>query len=423
MDNNEVLQESEMNALVWRYLLESGFQHAAFVFQHESGLKDDRLERAKDRKVPPGALLGFVQRGLQSALRDARADRMREVRLVPCVLPAGFVSTCFAVCDRTHVALVGSTTGSVLVYPLSESSSQCTQLHVPQSVASPSLESAKPSTARVTALCGVNGAVVCATLSGDLLWWQSGWSNLVPLSSSAGQVHTRPVAWLQARGSSLLCLDVAGRLSVWQVARTACTLVGVTNLETDGVDVVHVAFADGDGDTDSSSTSQTDTVTLAYATARARVSVVTVSRTTAQVAAGVSVAGSDAITALYWHRRLLYVARGAHVALYDSKLRQRRSWQVMTPVTYIHACGPDTVVLQASHHLHKLQHGTGALLALSVSPPERVNGRVCSLHQCVFVRQRDAVVAFDLVRSTKSELRVKARDVAVCGDALALLLQ
>jgi WD40 repeat protein len=47
-----------------RYLQESGFVHSAFAFAHESMLSRTGL-RAVDRSLPPGALITFLQKGLQ----------------------------------------------------------------------------------------------------------------------------------------------------------------------------------------------------------------------------------------------------------------------------------------------------------------------------------------------------------------------
>ena len=51
---------------IWscRYLQESGFVHSAFSFAHESMLSRTGL-RAVDRSLPPGALITFLQKGLQ----------------------------------------------------------------------------------------------------------------------------------------------------------------------------------------------------------------------------------------------------------------------------------------------------------------------------------------------------------------------
>ena len=56
------LTSDEVNILVYRYLLESGFAHTAFAFVNES-----QITKSPTAKVtlPPGALLAFLQKGLQ----------------------------------------------------------------------------------------------------------------------------------------------------------------------------------------------------------------------------------------------------------------------------------------------------------------------------------------------------------------------
>lgn len=56
------LTSEELNFLIYRYLLESGFSHSAFSFAHESFVTKATIDGSK---VPPGALISFVQKGLQ----------------------------------------------------------------------------------------------------------------------------------------------------------------------------------------------------------------------------------------------------------------------------------------------------------------------------------------------------------------------
>ena len=56
------LNSDELNFLVYRYLQESGFQHSAFTFAYESLIGRSKIASAS---VPPGALVSFVQKGLQ----------------------------------------------------------------------------------------------------------------------------------------------------------------------------------------------------------------------------------------------------------------------------------------------------------------------------------------------------------------------
>lgn len=58
------LTSDEVNYLVFRYLQESGFVHSAFTFVYESMLGKTSI-RNGDRTIPPGALISFLQKGLQ----------------------------------------------------------------------------------------------------------------------------------------------------------------------------------------------------------------------------------------------------------------------------------------------------------------------------------------------------------------------
>lgn len=58
------LTSDEVNYLVYRYLQESGFVHSAFTFVYESMLGKTNI-RNGDRSIPPGALISFLQKGLQ----------------------------------------------------------------------------------------------------------------------------------------------------------------------------------------------------------------------------------------------------------------------------------------------------------------------------------------------------------------------
>uniref|UniRef100_A0A7N0TM31 Uncharacterized protein n=1 Tax=Kalanchoe fedtschenkoi TaxID=63787 RepID=A0A7N0TM31_KALFE len=52
----------EMNYLIFRYLQESGFTHSTFTLGYEAGINKCSIDGSM---VPPGALITFVQRGLQ----------------------------------------------------------------------------------------------------------------------------------------------------------------------------------------------------------------------------------------------------------------------------------------------------------------------------------------------------------------------
>ena len=56
------VSSDEVNFLVYRYLQESGFVHAAFTFAYESLVTKSAVANAE---VPPGALISLLQKGLQ----------------------------------------------------------------------------------------------------------------------------------------------------------------------------------------------------------------------------------------------------------------------------------------------------------------------------------------------------------------------
>jgi len=56
------ITSDEVNFLVYRYLLESGFQHSAFTFGLESNVHHTSINGTM---VPPGALISMLQKGLQ----------------------------------------------------------------------------------------------------------------------------------------------------------------------------------------------------------------------------------------------------------------------------------------------------------------------------------------------------------------------
>ncbi|XP_062158453.1 WD40 repeat-containing protein HOS15-like [Alnus glutinosa] len=56
------ITSAELNYLVFRYLHESGFTHSAFAFGYEAGINKSSID---GNLVPPGALVRFVQKGIQ----------------------------------------------------------------------------------------------------------------------------------------------------------------------------------------------------------------------------------------------------------------------------------------------------------------------------------------------------------------------
>ena len=72
------LASDEMNYLVYRYLLESGFMHSAFAFGHESRV-DGGGQKREATAIPPGALISFVQKGLQYCELEANLNEVSVV--------------------------------------------------------------------------------------------------------------------------------------------------------------------------------------------------------------------------------------------------------------------------------------------------------------------------------------------------------
>ncbi|KAM3366056.1 hypothetical protein ACQJBY_015544 [Aegilops geniculata] len=65
------ITSGELNFLVFRYLQESGFVHAAFTLGYEAGIHKGGID---GNVVPPGALITIVQKGLQYIELEANTD-------------------------------------------------------------------------------------------------------------------------------------------------------------------------------------------------------------------------------------------------------------------------------------------------------------------------------------------------------------
>ena len=65
------ITSDEVNYLVFRYLQESGFQHAAFTFGYESLVHKSGIN---GNDVPPGSLISFIQKGLQYVELEANLN-------------------------------------------------------------------------------------------------------------------------------------------------------------------------------------------------------------------------------------------------------------------------------------------------------------------------------------------------------------
>ena len=80
-NRNLTVTSDEINLLVYRYLQESGFVHTAFAFAHESLVGRTNLGKGPAGALPPGALIGLLQKGLQyvgieESLREDGTDRV-----------------------------------------------------------------------------------------------------------------------------------------------------------------------------------------------------------------------------------------------------------------------------------------------------------------------------------------------------------
>nr|GME00240.1 F-box-like/WD repeat-containing protein TBL1XR1 isoform X1 [Ipomoea batatas] len=56
------ITSEDLNYLIFRYLHESGFTHTAFALGYEAGIHKSTID---GNLVPPGALVKFVQKGIQ----------------------------------------------------------------------------------------------------------------------------------------------------------------------------------------------------------------------------------------------------------------------------------------------------------------------------------------------------------------------
>ncbi|XP_020698169.1 WD40 repeat-containing protein HOS15 [Dendrobium catenatum] len=71
MTTLSAITSNELNFLVFRYLQESGFTHAAFALGYEAGINKTSID---GNMIPPGALITFVQKGLQYIELEANLE-------------------------------------------------------------------------------------------------------------------------------------------------------------------------------------------------------------------------------------------------------------------------------------------------------------------------------------------------------------
>ncbi|XP_006657641.1 WD40 repeat-containing protein HOS15 [Oryza brachyantha] len=69
------ITSAELNFLIFRYLQESGFVHAAFTLGYEAGIHKGGID---GNLIPPGALITIVQKGLQYIELEANTDENDE---------------------------------------------------------------------------------------------------------------------------------------------------------------------------------------------------------------------------------------------------------------------------------------------------------------------------------------------------------
>lgn len=67
------ISSDEVNYLVYRYLQESGFTHAAYTFGYESYIQKTSIAGTD---LPPGALISFIQKGLQYLELEANLNEV-----------------------------------------------------------------------------------------------------------------------------------------------------------------------------------------------------------------------------------------------------------------------------------------------------------------------------------------------------------
>ncbi|ONK60026.1 uncharacterized protein A4U43_C08F13430 [Asparagus officinalis] len=71
MTTSSTITSEELNFLVFRYLQESGFTHAAFALGYEAGINRSPID---GNLIPPGALVTFVQKGVQYIELEANLE-------------------------------------------------------------------------------------------------------------------------------------------------------------------------------------------------------------------------------------------------------------------------------------------------------------------------------------------------------------
>ena len=69
------ISADEVNYLIYRYLQENGFSHTAFTFAYESLVAKSAVAYTD---VPPGALITFLQKGLEYVAIEEHIDEVSD---------------------------------------------------------------------------------------------------------------------------------------------------------------------------------------------------------------------------------------------------------------------------------------------------------------------------------------------------------
>ncbi|KAL0237025.1 hypothetical protein PCE1_000422 [Barthelona sp. PCE] len=121
------LHSDEVNLLVFRYLLESGYEHSAFTFLHESLLQMSGLH---NKPVSPALLISFLQKGIQ--FLELETHISEDGRMVECDAP-------FTLTDP-HICSLSTHSKSQVTAKVPDAGSQikvddlCVMSKTPQSV-------------------------------------------------------------------------------------------------------------------------------------------------------------------------------------------------------------------------------------------------------------------------------------------------
>jgi len=86
--SNCTITSDEINYLIYRYLVESGFSHTSYMFQHETHILQNSSIKTED--VKPGALIHYLQKGLLYTEVEYHANEDGTER--HCIAPFSLIS-------------------------------------------------------------------------------------------------------------------------------------------------------------------------------------------------------------------------------------------------------------------------------------------------------------------------------------------